>query len=86
MKTAQQRFMKKCLKKVEAKGWEVGDKTDRYFHVEDDANHQKAYKIALKVAKKLAEKYNVPLTEEGVQDVIHLKGSSVYITGTFYNY
>lgn len=86
MKAVEQVFLNKCLKKVEAKGWELRDKTSRHFHVEDSANHRKAYKIALKVAKKLAEKYSVTLAEEGVQDTIRLNGASVYITGTFYNH
>lgn len=86
MKTVEQRFLKKCLKKVEAKGWELRDKTDRYFHVVDDTNHRKAYKIAKKVAEKLAAETGKSLTFEGEQDTIRLNGASVYITGTFYNY
>lgn len=87
MKTVEQRFLKKCLKKVQAKGWDLRDESSRSFHVDDDDKHPKAYKIARKVAKKLAEKYSVSLSEEGgVQDTIRLNGASVYITGTFYNY
>lgn len=86
MKTIEERFMKKCLKKVEAKGWELRTKGDMSFDLAGSDNHSKAYKLALKVARKLAEKHVVTLDEDKADEVIRLNGSSVYISGTFYCY